>query len=75
MADNIQNITVPVDGIELTLPEDQKMTKITLEPSDGGITLAVVGSASAAGERQKIELKPTNGGITLAVVGSASGVK
>ena len=66
---------VPKEGIEINLPDDKVMTKVTMEANKGGMTLAVVGSASAASPRQTVTLMPSNGGITLALVGSASGTK
>lgn len=67
-----QSLNVPKDGISITIPEGEAVSKISLEHNKGGITLAMVGSASAAGHQQKISLSPSEGGITLAMVGSAS---
>ena len=67
-----RSFNLPRDGISISIPEGEALSRITLEQIEGGITLATVGSASASGYNQKISLSPIEGGITLALVGSAS---
>lgn len=61
----------------ITASPGNSFTRIHLDLADDGITLAMVGAASAAlgKNRQSVSMKRTDDGITLAIVGAASAVK
>lgn len=69
---------IPEDGVVLQAAQGRRFTRIHLDLAEDGITLAMVGAASAAllpEKRHFITLKPTKDGITLAMVGAASAPK
>ena len=72
----MRTVSVPKEGLEITVPEGKEITRIHLDLGREGTTLAMVGAASTAmkaGNRHKLQLKPGKDGVTLAVVGAASG--
>lgn len=69
---------LPADGIEIAASPGKGLTRIHLDLSQEGITLATVGAASAAlssGNRQIVRLSPSQDGISLAIVGAASAAR
>ena len=67
--------TIPKDGVLVSASEGKEITRIHLDLADDGITLAMVGAASAGAlskeSRHQLLLKEAEEGITLAVVGAA----
>jgi len=71
----MKKFTVPADGLEITLPEGKTITRVHLDLAKEGVTLAMVGAASAEhkpGNRVKLKVAKAKEGISLAMVGAAS---
>ena len=68
---------IPEEGIEVVAARGNKFTRINLDLAADGITLALVGAASALkGEnRHSLRLTPGKEGVTLAMVGAAAALK
>ena len=69
---------LPEDGVSIAASEGNRITRINLDLADDGITLAMVGAASAAlkdGNRHVVTLKPSKEGIVLSAVGAATAVR
>lgn len=66
------------NGTTVLASPGKKFTRVHLDLADDGITLAMVGAASASlreGTRHSLTLNKTEDGITLAIVGAASAAK
>lgn len=67
---------VPEEGIQISLCAGNKISRIHLESTPEGVSLALVGAASASlarGKRQVVKLdKEAQGGLTLVTVGAAN---
>jgi len=67
---------IPDEGFKLALKEGNSLQRINLDLKQEGISLALVGSATAnlsKSNRQVVELKPhAKGGIVLSVAGAAN---
>lgn len=69
---------LPEEGVSVAASEGNRFTRINLDLADDGITLAMVGAASAAlkkGNRQMVTLKPSQEGVVLSVVGAATAAR
>lgn len=72
---NIKFETIPDDGISINASPGKIMKRIHLDLADDGISLAMVGAASAAlkkGNRHSLTIKKAGDGISLSMVGAAS---
>lgn len=68
----------PAEGVQISVSEGNALTRIHLDLSREGVTLATAGAANALltkGNRQVVSLNPTKDGISLALVGAASAVR
>lgn len=67
---------LPTNGVKIDASAGNALTKIHLDLGKEGISLSMVGAASAVlsktKKRHSIELKPTKEGITLSIVGAAN---
>jgi hypothetical protein len=65
---------LPEDGVNIAASPGNKFTRINLDLADDGITLAMVGAASAlkGGNRHSLTLKQGREGIVLSAVGAAT---
>lgn len=72
----ISKSALPDNGVSVAASRGNKFTRIHMDLADDGITLAMVGAASAAmnesGKRHSITLERTSDGITLSMVGAAT---
>lgn len=69
---------LPQDGLEIAASPGRGLTRVHLDLTQEGISLATVGAASAAlpsGNRHVVRLTPSKDGVTLAIVGAASAAK
>lgn len=69
---------LPEEGVSVAASEGNRFTRINLDLADDGITLAMVGAASAAlkkGNRHMVTLKPSQEGIVLSAVGAATAAR
>lgn len=65
---------IPEGGVIITLSEGNTLQRVHLDMGVEGVTLAMVGAATATlakGNRQTVTLKPGKEGISLAMVGAA----
>jgi len=75
---NIKFDSIPADGISISASPGKVMKRIHLDLADDGISLAMVGAASAAlkkGNRHSLTIKKAGDGISLAMVGAATAAK
>ncbi|WP_213781590.1 hypothetical protein [Caballeronia sp. dw_276] len=75
MVTNISKGSIPLEGLEVAASPGNKFTRIHLDLASDGVTLAMVGAASALKQpdsRHSLVLKPTADGVSLAMVGAAS---
>lgn len=73
--ETIGKSAIPDDGAEIMASPGNKFTRIHLDLADDGITLAMVGAATASlseGARHSVQLKRAEEGITLSMVGAAT---
>lgn len=69
---------LPEEGVSVVASGGNRFTRINLDLADDGITLAMVGAASAAlkqGNRHMVTLKPSQEGIVLSAVGAATAAR
>jgi len=78
MATSLPKGSIPQEGVAVAASQGNKFTRIHLDLSNDGVTLAMVGAASALKQvdnRHSVVLKPTADGVSLAMVGAASAVR
>ncbi|MEX0139608.1 hypothetical protein MRBLMS1_000368 [Massilia sp. LMS1-1-1.1] len=78
METNFTKASLPSDGISISASPGNKFTRIHLDLANDGVTLAMVGAASALkadDSRHMVTLKSAADGISLAMVGAASAIK
>lgn len=68
---------LPAEGCQVISSPGNKFTRINLDLGGDGVTLAMVGAASALKEnnRHSVTLRPTKEGIVLSVVGAAAAAR
>lgn len=68
---------LPDEGLDIAASPGNRFTRINLDLAADGITLAMVGAASALkeGNRHQIILKPGKEGIVLSAVGAATAAR
>ena len=65
---------LPPEGVSVSLSKGNTLQRVHLDLGEDGITLAMVGAATASlskENRQVITLKPGKEGVSLAMVGAA----
>jgi hypothetical protein len=78
MPTKIPKGSLPLEGVAVAASPGNKFTRVHLDLADDGVTLAMVGAASALKQidaRHSVVLKPTAEGVSLAMVGAASSVR
>ncbi len=66
---------LPKKGIQVAASAGNRLTRIHLDAAEDGVSLALVGAASASlskGNRHVLTLRPAESGISLSLVGAAS---
>lgn len=73
----VSKAVIPDEGVVLQASPGNKFTRLHLDLADDGITLAMVGAASALANanRHQVVLKRANEGITLSMVGAAAAAR
>lgn len=68
---------LPAEGVNISASAGNRFTRVNLDLADDGITLAMVGAASALkeGNRHTLTLKPSQEGIVLSAVGAATAAR
>lgn len=77
MDTRIAKASMPLEGVTVSASPGNKFTRVHLDLAGDGVTLAMVGAASALklrDNRHAVTLTPTADGVTLAMVGAASAV-
>ena len=75
MKAQVAKASLPVEGTTVSASSGNKFTRVHLDMTNDGISLAMVGAASAFNDprsRHMVTLTPTENGVTLAMVGAAS---
>jgi len=75
---NLGRNQIPAEGFSVAVPAGKVLTRVHLDITSEGISLATVGAASAVlkqGNRHQVILKPAKDGISLAMVGAAQSIK
>lgn len=69
--------TLPAEGVSVSASQGNRISRINLDMAEDGITLAMVGAASALkeGNRHTLNLSPGKEGIVLSVVGAATAAR
>ncbi|WP_155930612.1 hypothetical protein [Mesorhizobium sp. L2C084A000] len=69
--------TLPAEGVRVSASKGNRISRINLDMAEDGITLAMVGAASAlkAGNLHTLTLSPGKEGIVLSVVGAATAAR
>jgi hypothetical protein len=69
--------TIPAEGVSVSASKGNRITRINFDMAEDGITLAMVGAASALkeGNRHTLTLSPGKDGIVLSVVGAATAAR
>lgn len=66
---------IPQEGVEISASPGNELTRVHLDLAQDGISLSMVGAASAtlnSDKRHKVVLQNSKDGISLSMVGAAS---